>query len=229
MSNNTLSPISSNISSLISEPPIYTFIHIPKCGGTCVEKYFENYYSDRIQGTTHKWLCTKDNNPIVIVRNPVDRFISLYHYWKNGSHGRNSRGSDFIEKYGNSTIKDFIEMYKRNIVAIQNNWMHELVSGYMWRLHYFPQVHWMAPEFFENSIIIIYTENLNEKIHKLLEYIGVEDKKIHLEHTNITRKKDGELVELDEEDMKWLKEVFKDDFEMWDAVHHEPSRFKHVI
>jgi hypothetical protein len=213
----------------MSDKIVYTFIHIPKCGGSCVEKYFENHYSDRIQGVTHKHLCEKDNNPIVIVRNPVDRFVSLYHYWKNGSHGRNSRGSDFTEKYGDYTIKDFIEMFKRNNEAIKNNWMHEMVTGYMWRLHYFPQVYWMAPEFYSNSIVIIYTEDLNKKIHSLLEYIGVEDKNIELEHSNVTRKKEGENVELDENDIIWLKEQFKEDFEMWDSVNNNPLLFKHVI
>jgi hypothetical protein len=209
--------------------PIYTFIHIPKCGGTSVEKYFETHYSDRIIGTTHKWLCEKDNNPIVIIRNPFDRFISLYHYWKNGSHGRNSRGTEFTEKYGNCSIKEFIKIFQRNTDAIKNNYMHELVTGYMWRIHYFPQVYWIHPDFFENAIVIKYTENLDEKIHALLDYLHIPDKCIELERSNVTRTKEGEQAVLDEEDILWLREHFREDFELWDAANETPERFKYVL
>ena len=211
------------------DTPQYTFIHIPKCGGTCVETFFENHYKDRIVGTTHKWVCEKDNNPIVIIREPTERFISIYHYWKNGSYGRNSRNEEFANKYGNCTIKDFIEMFKRNKDAIDNNWMHELVNGYMWRLHYFPQIYWIKPEFFGNSIIVLYEEDLNNKIQNLLEYLHVENKGIHLEKSNITRKKEGEDVVLDEEDMIWLKEEFKEDYDLWNKAMSSPELFKAVL
>ena len=121
--------------------PIYTFIHIPKCGGSPVENYFEQHYSDRIFGTTHKWLSTKDNNPIVIIREPIERFISLYYYWKNGSHGRNSRNQEFIDKYGKYTISDFIRTFKTCVPAINGNYMHELSVGFTWRVHFFKQVY----------------------------------------------------------------------------------------
>ena len=209
--------------------PIYTFIHIPKCGGSPVENYFEKHYSDRIFGTTHKWLSTKDNNPIVIIREPIERFISLYHYWKNGSHGRNSRNQEFIDKYGKYTISDFIRTFKTCIPAINGNYMHELSVGFTWRVHFFKQVYWIPPECFANSIVVLYNNDLNDKIHQLLEYIGVVDKNIPLEKSNATRKKDGEEVVISDEDMAWLKEWFKEDFILWEAAKHLPQLFKKVI
>lgn len=208
----------------------YTFIHIPKCGGSSVETYFENNYSNYITGTTHKWVCEKDNNPIVIIRNPIDRFISLYHYWKNGSYGRNSRTTEFIEKYGNCTIKDFIKIYKENTDAIKNNCMHELVNSYMWRIHYFPQIYWINPSFFLNSIVIIYTDDLSDKIKLLLEYLNIENKGIELTKSNITRKSPEESnIILDEEDSNWIREHFKEDFDLWNKANKFPELFRHVI
>ena len=107
--------------------------------------------------------------------------------------------------------------------------MHELVSGYMWRLHFFPQVFWINREFFENSIIIKYTDDLDEKIHDLLKYLKIDDKGIPLEKSNVTRKKDGEEVYLESEDIIWFSEHFKDDFELWNAAHETPERFKYVL
>ena len=94
--------------------------------------------------------------------------------------------SIFLKKYGDCTIKDFIRMFKSNLESIKNNCMHELVSGYMWRLHFFPQVFWINREFFENSIIIKYTDDLDEKIHDLLKYLKIDDKGIPLEKSNVT-------------------------------------------
>lgn len=208
----------------------YTFIHIPKCGGSSVETYFEMNYNNYITGTTHKWVCEKDNNPIVIIRNPIDRFISLYHYWKNGSHGRNSRTNEFTDKYGNFNIKDFIKMYKDNTESIKNNYMHELVNGYMWRIHYFPQTYWINPSFFSNSIVIVYADDLSDKITSLLQFLNIENKGIELCKSNITRKKDNELnIILDEEDSIWIREHFKEDFDLWDKANNNPDLFKCVI
>lgn len=202
--------------------PVYTFIHIPKCGGTAVENYFLRYYSDRITGTTHKWVASETNNPIVILRNPVDRFISLYHYWKNGSHGRNSRNQDFTQRYGDFTIKDFIQL-------IKDRKERDLVVGYMWRVHYHPQINWIPKETYKHAIIVTYVNDLDHKIKQLLEYCNIPYNGIKLERSNITRKKEGEEVILEQDDHDWLQEYFKEDFELWENAFMQPEMFKKVF
>lgn len=202
--------------------PVYTFVHIPKCGGSCVEVFFEKHYSDRIFGTTHKWTCQKDNHPIVIVREPIERFISCYHYWKNGSHGRNARDQQFHQKYDSFTIKDFIQL-------IKNGSQKELVIGFMWRVHYEPQVNWMKEDVYEHSIVITYESDLNPKIQALLEYLEIENKKIPLGKSNVTRKKEGEEVVLDEEDILFIKEKYAADFVLWEKIKNQPELFKKVL
>lgn len=223
-----MSALSSSFHSVFTQeepehPIIYTFVHVPKSGGTAVENYFLKHYSDRIFGTTHKWIASVNNNPIVIIRDPVERFVSVYHYWKNGSHGRNARGSEFNNKYGNYSLKDFVELVK-------NDKKSELVVGYMWRLHYYSQTYWIPKETYPHCIIITYVPDLNHKIHALLEYCKIPDKNIPLDRSNITRVKQGEeKVTMDEEDIEWLKTHFKDDFELWDWAHNSPDKFKKVI
>ena len=208
---------------LENEKKMYTFIHIPKCGGTPVEWYFHHHYKENIIGMTHSYIASTTNNPIIIIRNPIHRFISLYHYWKNGSHGRNSRPSEFHKKYGNITIKQFINL-------IKNNQRNELVYGYTWREHYYPQIHWIPFETYKNAIVIIYVANLQEKIYKLLDYIKIENKYIPLGTMNQTRKKEDEKnIEMEEDDIQWLKEYYPQDFLLWENVNNHPEMFLHVL
>ena len=207
----------------MTEKKTYTFIHIPKCGGTPVEWYFNDHYKEHITGLYHTNTCSKTNNPIIIIRNPIDRFVSLYHYWKNGSHGRNSRDTAFHEKYGNYTIKDFIRL-------IQTNARSELVFGYTWREHYYPQTHWIQEDTYSGAIVILYEDNLQNKIYDLLNFINVENKFIPLIKQNITRKKkEDEKVTMDEADIEWLKTHFSGDFILWENAKNNPSLFYKVL
>lgn len=62
------------------------FIHVPKTGGTSIKEYFDNQYDERFFHASarrfqhmfpHNW---NDIFKFAFVRNPWDRYVSMYHY-----------------------------------------------------------------------------------------------------------------------------------------------------
>jgi hypothetical protein len=68
-----------------------------------------------------------------------------------------------------------------------------------------------------------------KEIVALYNYINVENKMISLPRYNITRWKEGENVILEEEDLVWIREHFKEDFDLWDKLHSQQECFLKVI
>ena len=61
--------------------PIYSFVHIPKNAGTSIAKFF------RASGlpiliSEHDYECKLGTEEIVVLRCPIDRFISAFNYCK---------------------------------------------------------------------------------------------------------------------------------------------------
>jgi hypothetical protein len=200
----------------------YTFIHPTKTGGTACELYFKRYYSEYITGEGHFNVCRNKNNPIILVRPVEERFISMYKYWKNGAlDTRYQRTPEFLEKYKNYTIKDFIKLLKENSKDI-------LCDDMLTESHFAPITYWFGRANYKNIIIIRYTKNLNEKINKLLNELNIPNKNIRLTNVNIS-KSFGENTNLDEEDLAFLKEYFKSDYELIDKINNNPTQFRLVI
>lgn len=199
----------------------YTFIHPTKTGGTSCERFFKKYYPTYIQGEGHNTKCTNNNKPIIIVRDIYDRFLSMYYYWKNGAiDTRFKRDKDFINKYNNITIKQFIELIKNKKHAI-------LFKKFTWDRHFWPITNWINNTKYENIIIIKYEKNLNEKIQTLLNTLKIPNKNILLPKVNISNRDNKE--ELDEEDKEFVKTYFKTDFELIETIETSPHLFKLVI
>jgi len=200
----------------------YTFVHSTKCGGTACEQFFQEHYSDYIIGQSHALLCKNDNNPIFIVRDPIDRFISMYKYWKNGTEDTNfKRKPEFIEKYNKFTIKDYIHLMKHSI--------RELTCDFTWYQHYKPQTSWISQYAnYKNIIIIKYEPNLNNKIQKLLELLQIPSKNINLPIIHVSSLENCNC-ELDDEDIAFIKQNYKTDYELLDKINNNPQLFKLVI
>lgn len=199
----------------------YTFIHPTKTGGTACENYFSNYYNNYIVGIGHDHKCTNTNNPIILIRDPIDRFISMYKYWKNGAVDTIfKRNENFINKYNEVNIKKFIEL-------LQNN-PKELYYEFTWDVHFAPQVNWINNTDYHNIIIIKYAKNLNKKINHLITILEIPNKNIELNLLNITKNTD-ESICLDIDDIHFIKDFYKKDYELIEKINNNPELFKLVI
>jgi hypothetical protein len=200
----------------------YTFIHPTKTGGTACETFFQEHYSEFIKGSGHDNKCTNENNPIIIIRDPIDRFISMYKYWKYGSLDidKFKRSVLFLQNYNNYTIKDFIQL-------IKNKQHGDLYQNFTWDQHFEPITKWINSTNYANIIVILYTKNLNEKMNKLLGALNIVNKHIELPIINVSNNKEN--IQLDDNDILFVKSYFVDDFKLYDDIKNRPELFKYVI
>lgn len=209
---------------MYNEMSKYTFIHPTKTGGTSVELFFKEHYSDYIVGEGHGNICTNENNPIIIVRDVKSRFFSMYKYWKNGAKDTKfKRSRKWIEEHKNVTILDFIHMLK------SKKRKEQLYSGFTWDQHFDNITKWIKPNTnFKNIIIIRYEKNLNQKIQTLINRLGIKNKNVILPVSNVSL--DTNCVEIDNKEVKeFISEYFKDDIEFIRRINSNPHAFKLVI
>jgi len=203
-------------------PAKYKFIHIPKTGGSAVELYIKPY-DETIIGFGHDNICSHNENPVVIIRYPIDRFLSMFYYWKYGSKTEPyTRDQVWLKKYKSFTIKDFISLFETK--SFKN-----LYNGFTWDQHFMPASHWLDEESYSKTTVILYDTNLQEKINTLMEYIELPDfkKEKELRRVNVSRK--DQIVNLDMGDIEWITRYFKEDMDLWKKLHSSPALFKKVI
>lgn len=217
----------------------YIFIHPTKCGGTAIKSFFMKVYpyhtiDTNIMGSyppvesAHHTACKDYENPVIIIRDPVDRFISMFKYWKSGAitftdwsniSRTRIREQGFIEKYKNYTIKDFISLLKKKDKC--------LYVKFTFPIHYESYFYWIKPEDYSKTIVIKYCEDLNSKLPEILEALEIQSVNKDMEKINIS--KNSETIRLDDEDIKYIKTVYKYDFELWDNINNNPTIFKRVV
>lgn len=200
----------------------YTFIHPTKTGGTACEKYFKEHYSQYITSNCHDNLCTNTNRPIIIVRDVLDRFVSMYKYWKYGANDTEyKRPAWFLYKYRNYSIHDFI-------VLLQKKKVKDLHQAFTYFVHFKPVMHWINRADYKNIIVILYDGDLNTKIHSLLHRLEIPDKNIVLPRLNTSNSGNTSIL-LSPSDIQFIREYFKEDCELVDTIKKNPELFKMVI
>lgn len=193
---------------------MYSFIHVPKSSGSCVNECLaldRNFVTDN----THRMKCTNTNNPIVVVRDPYDRFLSLYQYWKYGS-----------ERYVNPvyihrstcSILDFIHF-------IQTNQTNMLYGYNTWAVHYKCTADWLAGVHYKNIIILRYQPDMDPVIDALYEFIQL-PKPAAIRKVNISVKEpiaDEEVVRA------FVRQHYKADYDLIANISAFPEQFKCVL
>jgi chondroitin 4-sulfotransferase 11 len=146
------------------------FVHIPKCGGTSIQHWMKENFSDFVyvegsNGSTHPTVHEikkkyKVEKYFAVVRNPWERFISVYATIENNFH----HGGEHLKLYSKDgkmpSIKDILE--KRNEYWTWGNGFIENFTGAT------NQVEWL-----DDSIdFIIKLEGKYSGLDKVQEYLG---------------------------------------------------------
>jgi hypothetical protein len=201
----------------------YTFIHPTKSGGTSIEEYFSEHYSDYIIGGGHVNICNNNNNPIIVIRDVKSRFFSMYKYWKYGAlDTKYKRTEKWKKHYANASILYFINIFKKNSA--------NLYCEFLWGQHYYNSTKWIKENTdYKNIIIIKYESNLNEKIQQLINLLGIPNKNIPLPIKNISVNVDNEEELNNDYVNNFISEYFKDDIILINKIETNPELFKFVI
>ena len=194
---------------------MYTLVHPTKTGGIAFGTHLQRYPQIQTRFLGHEEKCTLKNNPIVTLREPVDRFVSQYNFWKYGSEYKGCTR----KKYFQESVKEYIRFIQKDSPKLR-----EKFTG---RHHYAPQSRWVPPECYPGTIVVRYDRDLTPKVRDLLRYLGVPWDHGRILPINVSLKK--ETVALDAEDLAWIRDYYRADFELWDLVNQSPERFKHVI
>ena len=148
----------------------------------------------------------------------------MYKYWKNGAmdgvHGK--RDEEWIVKYKNTTIKEFADMLKNKQKVLCHTFTHSE--------HYYNTCKWINNTNYKNIIIIKYSKNLNQKIQKLLNILKIPNKHKLLPIVNRSITVEDENIDLDDAYIaQFIKEYFKYDILLLNAIETKPELFKLVI
>jgi hypothetical protein len=200
----------------------YAFIRPTKVGGTSVGEFLSQHYSSYFYRPhpdlyVHHTHCGDVDHPVIIFRDPVQRFYSIFKFWKFGSES-NPRNPKFLREHEHLNINDFIRF-------IQDKQFRTLQAGFFRSLHVTPQSYWYTG-FLENIIVIKYSQDLQKPINKLLDFLNIEKKPTPLLPKNISKNISEEL--LSNQNLKWINQYFRRDYELLDMIENK-KRFKHVI
>ena len=196
---------------------MYSFVNIPRNAGTSVEVLFKKNYSEKIQGIGTINACKDYKHPIIIIRNPIDRFISICNFFIS------YKGLEMKEKKINcKNINDFLDLKMRKDVNLE-----KLLNKTENRKYYSKQTNWIREKEYNKTIVVVYDKNLEIRINDLLKYLNIEIKDVSLKNINKIQNKKKFIFK--KEQLEWLKNEFKSDFLLWDLVNNNESKFRKVI
>jgi hypothetical protein len=184
------------------------FVHVPKTGGISFSK------SLCIQNLPHVSRCEAGVESVVVIREPLDRFQSMYRFWKYGSNGC-VRAPGQFERY---SVGDYIDMIC--------NRSRVLLTSFTREEHYLPQSYWLPEESYSSSIVVRYCADMEGPVRSLFSYLGISVPFSTFNRLNVSK---GVPVVLSVEEEMWVREYYKVDFELWAKLQCQPALFKKVV
>jgi len=171
----------------VFDPPL-TFIHIPKTGGSSIQKWLiDNCNGTQPKKTLHCNVNTAQKYfpnlglTFCVVRNPWDWCVSWYEYKKQRAKNR----IEFLENNPNKISKH----KKKNCLETQSSILEYLNKGF----EYWLKNTRLKPQYYKSKDVdlILKFENLEQEFYQIQQYLGVYNRLPHLNRSK--RKKDYKL------------------------------------
>lgn len=198
-------------------PKYFGFVHITKTGGASFHDFIYHNYLDYFifDSIPHQTTAISYSNPVIIVRNPFDRFLSMFNYWQNGSELY-----DPLFGKTNISIPVFFKYFYKGLLS------KESIKTYVWKHHFLPQTYWLSEDCYQKSTIIVYNQNFENTISKFTKIIGLPKPIYPLKYINKSKK---HIDYLTSKDKKIIYQHYQKDFELYYNICSHPDRFKLVI
>jgi len=145
------------------------FFHIPRTGGTFIRNIFNIKFDDKYQKHKGYQVCFDyDNvNFITILRDPVQRALSNYHFYNHHNRIKNSSFKSILQETTKETIPDTYKGF---------NWFFNYyTAAYYNKGHAFPYVKQDNINSINEDRKNIIIENIDKNI---VQYINTDGKKI---------------------------------------------------
>ena len=190
--------------------PTYYFIHIPKNAGTSIQRLIYSTKDLPLVYVGHNY-PTSRTNEIVVLRDPIDRFVSAFTYMKQ-YHFRNNAVDFQVIKTANDLAESLYTGDDRfpHALAILKQQHRQFQSIKGKRIH----TNWVfAPQYLyvHEPAYILHFENLNQEFKQCMQDIGY-TKEINLPMKNTSTNSKKQY--LSKTALKFIHMYYKDDFEL---------------
>lgn len=175
-----------------------------------IDKWTQKCYFKRVN---HGVTTRQANNAILVLRDPIERIVSGYNYWKQGSDMRPAEN-----------VNASIEYYIVNILRQNHSALRSPVS---WSAHYKPMSDWIHEEDYAKTTVVLYNQDLNVVLRPLMKHLNITFKNKNITIRN--KSKQNANVTLSSTAKSLVKRIYANDFELLHLVHTHPERFSAVI